>query len=336
MKSAKEIRSEIIDTTHATVREVVDSGRPIVIGPWLGEVGFELLYWIPFLHWIRQHVDLPADRITVLSRGGCASWYGDLAAHYAELYDHYTPPQLLTVNMARIIEQSQTARELGTRQSVRSLKQYLVTSFEHEMIARVSPDAAIIHPQLMYRLFRFFWRTRLTDLYGRCTVVKRITAPPVPEGLPERYIAVKFYTSNACPERRYHQQSINRILGKLAGEVPVVLLDSGNQYDEHGAFGIEGAQIIRPTLDPPTNLATQTAIIGGASAYIGTYGGFAYLAPLLGVRTTALYAERNFREDHYQVAVRAFTKLRVRFAVMSLGDGSSTVSRHWKRWANAA
>ena len=27
------------------------SGRPIILGPWLSETGFELLYWIPFLAW---------------------------------------------------------------------------------------------------------------------------------------------------------------------------------------------------------------------------------------------------------------------------------------------
>ena len=30
----------------------------VIVGPWLGEVGFEVLYWIPFLHWLfEQHGD---------------------------------------------------------------------------------------------------------------------------------------------------------------------------------------------------------------------------------------------------------------------------------------
>ena len=28
--------------------------EPILVGPWLGEVGFELLYWIPFLRWFAR------------------------------------------------------------------------------------------------------------------------------------------------------------------------------------------------------------------------------------------------------------------------------------------
>ena len=35
------------------------------------------------------------------------------------------------------------------------------------------------------------------------------------------------------------------------------------------------------------------AVIAGARAFIGTYGGFAYLAPLCGVNTIAVYTIRN-------------------------------------------
>ena len=30
--------------------------EPILVGPWLGEVGFELLYWIPFLRWFAEQL----------------------------------------------------------------------------------------------------------------------------------------------------------------------------------------------------------------------------------------------------------------------------------------
>ena len=33
---------------------MVAGGEPIVAGPWLGEVGFELLYWVPFLRWFAE------------------------------------------------------------------------------------------------------------------------------------------------------------------------------------------------------------------------------------------------------------------------------------------
>jgi len=56
------------------------------------------------------------------------------------------------------------------------------------------------------------------------------------------------------------------------------------------------------------NLAWQTAIIAGAQAFVGTYGGFAYLAPLCGVRSTAFFSDRNYFTYHLGVAQRAFSE----------------------------
>ena len=36
---------------------MVARGAPIVAGPWVGEVGFELLYWVPFLRWCAERLD---------------------------------------------------------------------------------------------------------------------------------------------------------------------------------------------------------------------------------------------------------------------------------------
>src|SRR5262245_38172770 len=33
------------------LRALSRSKRPVIIGPWTGEVGFELLYWVPFVRW---------------------------------------------------------------------------------------------------------------------------------------------------------------------------------------------------------------------------------------------------------------------------------------------
>src|SRR5262245_25016891 len=41
---------------------IASSGRPIFVGPWSGEVGFELLYWIPFVEWVRSQWNLTSRR----------------------------------------------------------------------------------------------------------------------------------------------------------------------------------------------------------------------------------------------------------------------------------
>lgn len=54
----------------------------------------------------------------------------------------------------------------------------------------------------------------------------------------------------------------------------------------------------------------------GAKSFIGTYGGFSYLAPLCGVNTIALYSRRAFFTYHMDFAQQMFD---------TVGGGSLTV-----------
>ena len=49
---------------------LVTRGRRLVVGPWLSEVGFEALYWVPFLHWLKTAFHVDPERVVAVSRGG--------------------------------------------------------------------------------------------------------------------------------------------------------------------------------------------------------------------------------------------------------------------------
>jgi hypothetical protein len=52
-------------------------------------------------------------------------------------------------------------------------------------------------------------------------------------------------------------------------------------------------------LTPDNNLLVQSAIVAGARRFVGTYGGFAYLAPLCGVPALSSYSEpESFSKRH--------------------------------------
>jgi hypothetical protein len=60
-------------------------------------------------------------------------------------------------------------------------------------------------------------------------------------------------------------------------------------------------------MTPRNNLGLQTAAIGGARAFVGTYGGLSYLPPFLGVPTIAFYSHpAAFRQHHLEMAQRIF------------------------------
>ena len=65
---------------------IARSRLPVIVGPWTGEVGFELLYWIPFLQWVRETFPIDPARLIVVSRGGVASWYGHVASDYEDIF----------------------------------------------------------------------------------------------------------------------------------------------------------------------------------------------------------------------------------------------------------
>jgi hypothetical protein len=72
-------------------------------------------------------------------------------------------------------------------------------------------------------------------------------------------------------------------------------------------------------MTPHTNLGVQTQIVAGARAFVGTCGSLAWLAPRLGVDTSAVFIDPQWLHAHIAVAMRAYHKLGAgRFAVADL------------------
>src|SRR5258706_1544785 len=72
------------EDAYAVDREIARIGegdRPIIVGPWLAEVGYDVLYWVPFLRWFADKYGIPRERLIVLSRGGVARWSTPCCAH---------------------------------------------------------------------------------------------------------------------------------------------------------------------------------------------------------------------------------------------------------------
>jgi hypothetical protein len=297
--------------TRELVTVLGRSGKPIILGPWLSETGFELLYWIPFLAWAKAYGNFDPERLVVVSRGGAAPWYRHITPHYEEIFSFFTPDEFRINNERRIVEQ-------GGRQ-----KHIEVTSFDREILARVQArrglsGAELLHPSQMYQLFDHFWlqRTPVT-LVEAFSVFSTLPAPPssgILAQLPEHYVAAKFYGNVALPPTPENRQFVTTYLADLASRVDVVLLNTAQRFDDHDDFppSLRGKlHSIDHLMTPENNLAVQTEVIRGARGFVGTYGGFSYLAPLCGTNTLAFYSHASgFRFDHLEVAKRVFSALR--------------------------
>jgi len=292
----------------ALEREIarVARGRgPIIAGPWLSEVGFEVLYWVPFLRWFQDRYRVDADRIVAMSRGGVAEWYGDIAGRYVEIFDHLSPEEFGRRN-----------RERHQREESGGQKQTSAGELDTELIGLAGRElgisgASMCHPSLMYRLFSRFWfGNRALDLpLSRTRYVPVRVARPVSMGLPDRYIAAKFYTGASLPDTPESRGALRDLVRAAATRMPVVMLDTGLATDEHEDYlfrDIPNVFSLRDRLEPRSNLGVQTKVIAGAQGYMGTCGSLAWLAPLLGVDTLAVYSEERFLLSHVYFASQAF------------------------------
>ena len=298
------------------VRELVSgvlakSDRPIVVGPWLSETGFELLYWIPFLAWAKTHGNLDPERMVVVSRGGASPWYADITSHYEDAFSFFSPDEFRRRNDERVAAQRGRLKHLS------------VSPFDKELIARVTQKrglsgAHLLHPSDMYRLFENFWFQRtpvtLIESFTRFATIPQTGAFAQRRQLPDRYVAAKFYGNTALPDTEENRAFIRGFLAELTKHTDVVLLNTSDRYDDHDDFAPEmrgRIHRIEHLMRPEDNLAIQTEVIRNATAFVGTYGGFSYLAPLLGIDTLAFYSHpTGFRFDHLEVAKRVFAGLR--------------------------
>jgi hypothetical protein len=280
---------------------LAESDGPILVGPWSGEVGFELLYWVPFVEWVRSRWGLSPGRQITVSRGGVASWYGVETAQYEDALG------LFGVDAFR----AATAQE--------ARKQRRIAVFDRRLIdaacsRRGLTAAELIHPGLMYRMFMPYWR----DEAGFASVerfarFRRMQPPldPVLERLPREYVAVRFYFSECFPDTAANRAFVNSVVATVAERVSVVVLNPGVQVDDHAdSQAGTGPRIFGlGALAPERNLAVQSAVIGRARAFIGTYGGYSYLAPFYGVPAIAFYSVPSFKLHHLHAAQRVFEQL---------------------------
>ena len=297
------VEDDVIREVAALARE----SRPIVVGPWFSEVGYEALYWVPFVRWMALEHGISPERLVVISRGGVGSWYADVANRYVDIFDLMPAAEFAARNQQRITEEAGAQKQLGPGDLDRDL-------VRRGASALGLGDVALCHPSLMYRLFRQFW----TGNRSVESVLEKLRfAAPMPNpsitlpALPSRFVAVKLYTGKALPDTPSNRALLRSWVQRLAEDQPVVLLDSPAALDEHADFTFDATTRVttpRGMMTPANNLGLQTEVLRRAERFVSTCGGLAWLAPLMGVSTDALYSDDRFLTTHLYLARQVYRR----------------------------
>ena len=161
-------------------------------------------------------------------------------------------------------------------------------------------QAQLLHPSLMYKLLRFYWYEKASvRLLTEHTDFRRLTSAGdahVLTDLPKEYVAVRFYFRPSFPDTPENRRFAADTVRTISGDVPVVLLNTGLNLDDHEDFDVAGGKGVYRVdhlMTPQLNLELQTRIIANARAFVGTYGGLAYLAPFYGVPSVGFYSQES-------------------------------------------
>src|SRR6185436_4499726 len=112
----------------------------------------------------------------------------------------------------------------------------------------------------------------------------------------------------ALPDVDANREAVRALIARIGADLPVVLLDTGLSLDEHSDLSVGGANIItvQDAMTPQNNLAVQTEVIRRASLFVGTCGSVAWLAPMHGAETLAVFADDYLLGPHLYAARHAY------------------------------
>jgi hypothetical protein len=123
---------------------------------------------------------------------------------------------------------------------------------------------------------------------------------------------VKFYFNDCFPATAHNRAFVADVLRSLTARGPVIALSTGLNIDDHGGVRVDeyGVRHLPEGVHPAHNLQVQSALVAGAEAFVGTYGGFSYMAPFYGVKSTAFYSDAHgFSPKHLHMARSAFERI---------------------------
>jgi ADP-heptose:LPS heptosyltransferase len=250
---------------------------PIIVGPWFMELGFELLYWIPFVTKIVEVNKTTKNRVLAISRGGMSEFYSHLASEYSDIFNFISVEEYKNLK-ANIVS------EVGGQKHMK------YTKIEQRLIKKTLglEYSEIIHPSQMYSNFKPYWRRKVSAdfIYDHSSYTHLNRIQTNSSGK----IVVRLYRSSSF---NLDQKQIVALISALGQkhQKPIVNLYSSREYDDHENLFIDSEDVenIDFSVNHSENLKLQFDVIRNCDLFVTNYGGVSYFGLYANVPTIALH-----------------------------------------------
>ncbi len=291
------------------LRSVARSRRPLLVGPFLGEVGFEVLYWIPLIRAMCARHDLDPAHVVAVSRGGVARWYEGVAGSYVDVRDLLPADafdEALQERRRAAGDQKQVAKAMLDRRLERLARAHV----------GLPPLGLHLHPRVMHVLLRDIWASRRPpeDVLDHVQFAKLSAG----DARPEAAAALRIYDNLAFADTPDNRRWVDAFADQLVRAMPVVATVTERPLDGHSDLVPACEDVRRIRADAHDSLARHSAVLGAAAVAVTTYGGMAYVALLHGVPTIGLRAQDGDNPVHLAVARLAARQLGATFHVVDI------------------
>jgi hypothetical protein len=265
---------------------------PIMIGPWTGGVGHEILCWIPMLRWFRKAYNIDKSRIVVISRGGTKDWYTGILGGYLDMFD--------LVPLKRQEYRDDAMRRIDSTEAPPSAGKIEKELYNEAARLIGAERYNVLHPQVMFKLFKRRWTGVAGDTFlARYTRqqpigASRYAAEKRLGSLPHDYVALDFRFGPAVPDTPANREAITRFVLQLSQHSDVFLIEPVIDAQAGPMAGIgpdPRIHRIDREVRPSEILAVQSAIIAGSRALVGTFGPMSCLGQALGRTTIGVKAQ---------------------------------------------
>ena len=280
-------RSLVASLAEDQVAEAWRSDQPLILGPYLSSVTVELLHWRPFIAWMRARFGPRTAPVVAVSRGRVDAWYAGLADRYIDVCDLLPFETYMT-------HRQEVVRNGGT------LKQKGVSDFDQELLDEVATrlgaaETAVLHPSVLFRVSSAIQDGAVPISWlAEHARYDRFDTPPLPPRdtlAQEPYVAASFWYCNCFSDSARHRKVVDDVLQEVSRRVPVVLVNPDGIPGLSDSIAANDRIRVVATGQTDHALRDQAAVIAGARAVVGTFGGMSLLAPSYNVPVSLMFGE---------------------------------------------